>query len=775
MSTLLDSAGLAQIESTHNDDEETFGAALRCHRRTAGLTQEELAERAGLSVRSISGWERGEGATPRRDTLSLLVRALGLSGSDRHALEALIVRSRVPARPAVEWALLSAEDHHPESSRHNLGRAVTSFVGRERDIAELGPLLVATPLLTLLGAGGIGKTRLAQELIRREAGKFADGAWLVELAELTDPADVPDAIAAAVGLRAGTTRTPVRVVADYLSSKHLLLVLDNCEHLVQRCANLVNSLLQVCPRLHVVVTSREPLGINGEIIWLVRPLEVPDLARVRSVPQVTRTAAVRLFVERATAVNPQFVVTDTNAASIARVCVALDGIPLAVELAAPLTRVLSLDQISERLGCDAEILRASTRGSSPRHRTIRATIDWSYDLLEEIEQVLLRRLAVFANGWTLEMAEQMCSGEPIQSTEILQLLALLVDKSMVVVDPSRNEARYRLLAPIRQYALERLERSGEADEFGARHAALFLSLASSGENPDDFGPREIASLDRFETEHANIRAALRWALNHGDVDSALRGAATLFRFWERRGHLREGCAWLEEALAQPGAQASAFRGMAFNALAFLYWRVGHLDRAWLIAEQALGLNRERKDPLALAFALGNLGVIAYARDDPATGVRWLEESLAVARPTGYRPMLSVVLTFLGRARLRLHGPGDARARELLHESLEMAVEADARYAVGHALMALGDVEWRRNQVHAALGFWHRALQVQAERQTDARSSQASSAWRGGSSPSGCSTPRCGCLARLTRSASCWASHCTPINNWIMTTGWRRRS
>lgn len=714
MNTFSESAYFAQIDSRDGDDNETFGDALRYQRRAAGLTQEELAERAGLSVRSISGWERGEASTPRRDTLHLLVGALGLSGSDRQRFEALVVRPRTPARPHVEWALAASVDHNPEAPPHNLGRAFTSFVGRERDVAELGSLVVATPLITLVGAGGVGKTRLAQELVRSEAAHFGDGAWLVELSELTNAADVPDAIAAAVGLRAGAARTPMRVLTDYLSRRHLLLVLDNCEHLVRGCAKLVADLLQVCPHLHVVATSREPLAINGEIIWLVRPLEVPDLARSHTAAQLARTSAVRLFVERASAVNPGFGLTDANAVTVARICIALDGIPLAVELAAPLTRVLSLDQISERLGGDAELLRASSRDSTPRHRTIRATVDWSYDLLQETEQTLLRRLAVFAGGWTLEMAEHVCAGGRIQSPDILDLLAQLVDKSMVIADPARSQTRFRLLAPIRQYALDRLELSGEAEEFAARHAGLLLSMPVSGEIPDDFGPQEIASLDRYESEHANIRAALRWALDHGEINTALRAAALLFRFWERRGHLREGCAWLEEALAQPGAERSRARATALNALAFLYWRVGDVERAQPVAEQALVLNREQDDPVGLAFALGNLGVIAYARDDPGAGVHWLEQSLAVVRRTGYRTWLSVVLTFLGRSLLRLNGPTDARAPELLRESLALAEDAQARYAIGHALLALGDVEWRRAHPHEALGFWHRALQVQAE-------------------------------------------------------------
>ncbi len=712
MSTLVEPARRAPFESNINEA-QAFGEALRTHRREAGLTQEELAELAGLSVRSISGWERGEGAAPRRDTLSLLVRALGLSGSERAAFEAMVVRAHVRKTEApVKLTMISVAQGHPD--HHNLPRSINSFVGRERELAELGPLIRQAPLVTLVGAGGIGKTRLAQELARLQAGEFADGAWLVQVAELTDPTMLADAIATAVGLHNGATRNSGSSLAEYLRPKRLLLVLDNCEHLVSGCAEIVVHLLQDCPHLHVIATSRESLGVEGEIIWPVRPLELPDLEAPLSTTRLARTPAVRLFVERATAVTPRFVITDENASVLARICVVLDGIPLALELAAPLTRVLSLDQIAERLGCNASILRTSNRFGLERHRSIRATIDWSYDLLDDCERLLLRRLAIFAGGWTLAMAEEVCSGAGIERSEVLDLLAQLVDKSMVIAHATGTSARYRLLAPIRQYAFERLDASGEAAELAGRHAGLILSMPRSGETEEDFGPGEIATLDRFEAEHANLRAALRWALDHGQTDAALRASAVLFRFWERRGHLQEGCAWLEEALARAGEAPSRYRGLALNALAFLYWNLGDVNRAGPIAEEALAVNRENDNPLALPFALGNLGIIAYLRDESGQAARWLEESVAISRRTGYRPLLSVVLTFLGRSLLRLHGPADPRPAAVLRESLELAEGAQARYAMGHALMALGDVEWRCRQVDNAMAFWSRALQVQAQ-------------------------------------------------------------
>jgi predicted ATPase/transcriptional regulator with XRE-family HTH domain len=689
----------------------TLGEALRDYRRAAGLTQEELAERAGISSRSISGLERGEGPTPRRDTLALLVEALGLDGAERAAFEAMVVRKRTP-RPSLMPAPADPPDAPLNRPRHNLPRALNNFVGRERETTELGPVVKSAPLVTLVGAGGIGKTRLAHEVARVHAPEFADGAWLVELAELTEPHQVVDAIAAAVGLRDFQSHSASKLLADYLASKHLLLVLDNCEHLVAACAQILHDLLGACPYLHVLATSREALAINGEIIWMVRPLEVPDPESRPSPARVTRSAAVRLFVDRARAIDPAYQVTDTDAAAIARVCVAVDGIPLGIELAAAATRVLTLAELSERLQSNVSILRAARRGTSPRQQSISATIDWSYDLLSELEQTLLRRLAIFAGGWSLDMAEDVCAGDAIARAEVLPLLAQLVDKSLVLVDVRESVARYRLLEPIRRYALQRLEESGEAATCAARHSAAILNLAQPGDDNDN-GPTEIALLDRFQVEHANIRAALRWALSHGQIDEALRASAALFRFWERRGHFQEGCAWLEEALAAADQTGSRFRGPALNALSFLYWRAGDVARARPAAEQALAANREQGSVVGAAWALGNLGAIAYYQDQPANAILWLEESEVGARQANNHTLLSMVLTFLARSHVRLNGPGDPRASALLAESLAVAESAQARYPAGHALITLGDLHWRRKEFDQALPFWHKALAVRS--------------------------------------------------------------
>jgi non-specific serine/threonine protein kinase len=689
-----------------------FGDVLRDYRRAAGLTQEELAERAGISPRSISEMERGGAHVPRRDTVALLAGALELAGPERDAFVALIDQRR--------RQLTSATHGDPifEQPRHNLPRLLTSFVGREPDLEQLAPLVASSPLLTLVGAGGVGKTRLAQELVRQLAGSYVDGSWLVELASLIDATLLPGAIAAAVGLHDIQTRNVTGVLTDYLSQRRLLLVLDNCEHLVDACAELVVHLLRACRGLHVLVTSREPLAIPGEVIRRVLPLEVPDLQKPLVPQQLMYSAAVRLFIERARAVNPSMALNAQNAAAIARICVGVDGIPLAIELAAARTRMLSVEQLAERLEYDAGVLAATNRGGLPQHRTMRATLDWSHAFLGEGEQVLLRRLSVFAGGWTLAAAESVCSGDGVERDSVLDLLAQLVDRSLVQVDARDAVARFRLLEPVRQYAAERLEAAGESATTRARHAAAMLVLVFTHQAGGP-GPDEIASLDRLEVEHDNLRAALRWTLSHGEGLAALRCSAALFRFWERRGHFQEGCAWLERTLRSVSDAPTPARGWALNALAFLCWRGGDTGRARPIAEEALTVTRAVGEPRDVAQALLNLGMIAYVRNAPVLALPYLEESVAEARQGGNVPQLSLALTFLARTRLWIEGPFDRRARLALEESLDLARSAESLYATGHALATLGDLVWGQGDTQQAVPLWREATLVRA-RLTDRR-------------------------------------------------------
>jgi non-specific serine/threonine protein kinase len=687
---------MADVSS--NDPSATFGEVLRDHRRAAGLTQEELAERAGVSPRSISGLERGDAHIPRRDTVALLARALGLRGTAREKFEQVVDRGRPAARA--------------ERPTHNLPRSLTSFVGREQELRDLAAVLGTSPLLTLVGAGGVGKTRLAHELVRLHSTGYVDGARLVELAALADAELLPAAVAAAVGFDDIDTRNMTDKLIEFLEAKQVLLVLDNCEHLVEACAALATRLLRACPHLHVLATSREPLAIAGETTWRVPPLAVPDLQLPLSPERIARSPAVQLFLERARAVDNTLTLDEQNARSVALICARVEGIPLALELAAARARVLTVEQLADRLAYDVGVLGPVSRAGLPQHRTMRATIDWSHDLLGDKERLLLRRLSVFAGGWTLPMAEAVCSDAGVEPTEVLDLLTQLVDRSMIQVNARDATARYFLLEPIRQYASERLDASGEAETYHTRHALTVLELAEHAD-AGIAGPHEIASLNRYEVEHDNLRAALRWALEHQQCGPAMRAAAALFRFWERRGHYQEGCAWLRQALECAVDAPAVQRGRALNALAFLLWRADDADAARPIAEQALALLRESGTARDIGQALLNLGMIAYFREEPILAVACMEESVLFARQAESVSQVCLGLAFLGRTLLWARGPDYPRTAHVLEESLALAEGAQGRYAAGHALMTLGDLAWRKGDVERALSQWRRALGLRA--------------------------------------------------------------
>ncbi|MBV9169459.1 MAG: helix-turn-helix domain-containing protein, partial [Chloroflexi bacterium] len=680
-----------------------FSDLLRDHRRAAGLTQEELAERAGVSPRSISELERGGAHVPRRDTVALLVRALGLSGADREAFERLIDnRRRLRPGPTASQPRQTPTPQRPPMN--NLPRSLTTFVGRDHELENLVPVLATAPLLTLVGAGGVGKTRLAQEIVRHNAPRYPDGAWIVELAGLTDPALVTDAVARVLGLRDIRGGDTTQRLTDYLRDKRLLLVLDNCEHLVAACAALSTHLLGECADLQILATSREPLAVAGEATWLVRPLEVPDIQAFVTADQIMEFPAARLFVERARAANNALVLTDENAAAIARICVNVDGIPLALELAAALSRLLTPQQLAERLEQEAGALSVSSlsRSGLPQHRTMRATIDWSHALLSECEQALLRRLSVFAGGWTLELAEDVCSGGCLERSNVLETLAQLVDKSVLQVDARESAARYRLLEPIRQYAAERLELSGESTVYRDRHAGVLLNLPEIGA-PEPTGSAEMLMLERLQREHDNLRAALRWALDHADP-AALRAAAGLRLLWERGGHFQEGSSWLEQALALRGVDHVPVmdRCRALNARSSLCWRGGQPERAGPFAEEALAIARAEGEAGETARALLNLGMSAFLLHEHSSAVAYLEDAAAAARQADEPPLLSQVLSYLGRALLWVTGPLDLHAAEVLHESIELAETVQSQYALGQALVTFGDFLWGQGDVAGAV-------------------------------------------------------------------------
>jgi predicted ATPase/DNA-binding SARP family transcriptional activator len=457
--------------------------------------------------------------------------------------------------------------------RHNnLPLAHTTFVGREREKLEVKRHLARTSLLTLTGTGGCGKTRLALEVARDLVGAYPDGVWLVELAPLSDPTLLPQAVASTLGVREQPGRPLLETLEDTLRPKKTLLVVDNCEHLVEAVAHLVDALLDSCPGLRVLATSRETLSAAGEVTWVVPSLAVPVMvpeARGASTPrELEAYESVRLFVERARQRDPSFVLSVSNAEAVSQVCWQLEGIPLAIELAAARMGMLSAAQLSERLEDSLKVLTRGERTADPRHQSLRATLEWSHELLSEAERVLFRRLSVFAGGWTLEAAEEVCSGEGIEEGEVLDVLSELVERSLVVTETGHEEVpRFRMLEPIRQYGRELLQESVTVEQLQERHAKYFLKLAERAES-ELMGNRPMAALEGMVSERGNLRAALSWALDANNEEDAserselgLRLAAALGRFWDAQGP-GEGRRWLEKGLAHSDILPTSVRARA---------------------------------------------------------------------------------------------------------------------------------------------------------------------------------------------------------------------
>jgi predicted ATPase/DNA-binding CsgD family transcriptional regulator len=650
----------------------------------------------------------------------------------------------------------------PGERHHNLPAQLTTFVGREREIAEIERLLPDVRLLTLTGAPGVGKTRLALRVAGGLLEDYPDGVWLAELASLADPTLVSQAVAAALRVRERPGRPLLATLADALRCRQLLLVLDNCEHLVEACAALADSLLRACPRLRILATSREPLGVAGEAVWRVPSLSLPDAASPADPEQPPSTPsarestsesptpapvddptpyeALRLFAERARLVQPGFALTGQNVASVARACRHLDGVPLAIELAAARVNVLSPDQIASRLDDRFGLLTGGSRTAPPRHRTLRAATEWSYDLLGPAERALFNRLAIFTGGWTLEAAEAVGSGpwavgsdnpgveaglEPVPTAHcplptahsVLDLLSRLVDKSLVVAEAgSAGAIRYRMLETLREYGLERLSESGEAEAVRRRHAAFFLGLAEEAE-PELWGPEQGRWAERLEREHDNLRAALGWAIDGREVETALRLGGALWKFWTVRGHLSEGQSRLDAVLAvaaagRPAGTALA-RARVLNGAGNLARSRGDFARATALYEDGLARFREAGDTRGIAVSLHNLGLVARDRGDHAGARMRLEEGLALFRGLGEAG--HVALGVLNLARLAQDRGDDRCAERLYEESLALFTEVGDTQGIATALNRLGDLARGRGESAAARALHERSLALHRER------------------------------------------------------------
>lgn len=637
---------------------------------------------------------------------------------------------------------------------NNLPIQLTSFIGREHEMAEVKNLLTGTRLLTLTGVGGTGKTRLALQIAADLLESYPDGVWFAELALLREPALVPQVVATALGLREQPGQPILNTLLDYAHSKRMLLVLDNCEHLIEACAQLADRIVRAGPEMRVLATSREPLAIAGETVLSVPALSLPASGETTALASLAQCEAAQLFIDRAARVSPGFTATAKNASAIAQICQRLDGIPLAIELAAARVKLLRIETLAARLDDRFNLLTTGGRTALPRHQTLRAAIDWSYDLLPEDTRILFRRVSVFAGGFTLGAAEAVCADEILARQALLDLLARLVDHSLVTVDQRGEEERYRLLETIREYAREKMADSGEGDLVQDRHLEYMLRLAETAE-PHLAGPEQAAWLNRLEMEHDNLRTALDWSRTaQAKAARGLRLAGALILFWDTRGYFQEGREHLMAALEQnvsgnsierarglygagdltlmQGDYAAARslldssisiyrelgpatrRGLANSLLlrGYMESEVGEYSAASALLLQGLGLMRELNDRPGMARALHELGTCALRGGDHAQALRYLEEALPLLRQTGNRQDRAIALT--GLAEIALRQADYERAASLEQESLNLRREIGDKWGIAVSLANFAWASLRRGDPEQAAALLAESLALRQE-------------------------------------------------------------
>ena len=590
---------------------------------------------------------------------------------------------------------------------NNLPIQATRFIGREREVAAVREMVLNQRLVTLTGMGGAGKTRLSLQVAADLVDEFPDGVWLAEMGPVADPALVPQTVATVLSVREEPGRSPMASVTETIRNKHMLLLLDSCEHVVQACAEFANAVLRGTPRVHLLVTSREVLGISGEITWRVPSLSLPPTPPPPP-ESLDQYEAVGLFLERARAANPNFEITAQNASSVLAICARLDGIPLAIELAAARVRMLSVEQIEARLGDRFRLLTGGSRTALPRQQTLRALVDWSYGMLQESERLLFQRLSVFAGGWTLEAAETVCAGEELDPYDVLDLMVQLVDKSLVIAEEHGGQERYRMLETIREYGRERLTEANETAAFKTRHADWCLMLAEHT-RPEDYA----SNVAMLGNEYDNLRAALRWTIDSGDSDRALRLAAGLWDFWSVRGYYTEGRAWLAEILAIPtDTPHTVVRARALQTAGHLANSQGDYSTALDLLEESRAISTEVGDDTALAASLHILGNTASGRGALEQAARLYAEARRINRQAGNRS--AEILNMLQLADISVELGDAPQARALALETLAVSRERKQRWGIARSLYILGRAASAIGDIATAARLHSESLEIQTE-------------------------------------------------------------
>ena len=616
------------------EKEKNFGGWLRKRRRALDLTQQELADRAKCTRITLRRIEAGT-LKPSEELAETLLKLLG-----------------VPSHEHVAWiqfARGAAESHVlaqlPQQT--NLPSQLTSFVGRKKELTQIKNALSKYRLVTLTGSGGVGKSRLSLQVAADLVETFSDGIWFIELAALSDPTLIPQTLQNTLGLVEQKDTATLQVLQEYLREKKVLLILDNCEHLVEACATMAFDLLKQTTHLKILASSREALGVQGEFSWRVPSLSVPSADRITEAGSLSRYEAVKLFIERARLIDPKFKLDETNASFVAQICSRLDGIPLAIELAAARLKTLSVEQILARLADRFSLLTNGARSLPSRHQTLKATIEWSYNSLSEKEKIVFRRLAVFIGGWSLEAAESICSGNEIEREEMIDLIASLLQKSLIYTHEFQGGIRYEQLETIRQYEQEKLIASGEEELLRKKHLHYFIKLANQAE-AELRGAAQMQWFNLLEHEMGNLRFALGWS-RETDKEAFLLLASGLWSFFRSLEHKDEGIEWLSKAVEENKNTQTALLATAMARLSYLYLYISVVqEQADVHAVAALDLSRQLNNKYAEALALISLAGLELERMNGKFGLEHTEQALEIARDLKDRWLIATALIQKGR-------------------------------------------------------------------------------------------------------------------------------